>query len=134
MGSGLGPLLVESSDHGYAWYAKSRGADGGFVPPQKVISMPECAHYRDDVNVPGKSADRAVPTAGCLSRGPSARDALKGGVGRGCDEKVLVVKQEIDVHKTNVEDWTPYKPTPSWRYKFQVCSGASVRCKITPRP
>ena len=91
--------MAEVRDFGYMWFAKSRGLGDGVVLPQKVINMPECAHYLVDVKVPGPSAERAAPTAGCLSRGPSTRDALKGSVGRGCNDEGPVVRVEHDVDK-----------------------------------
>ena len=81
------------------------------------MKLPECAHFRDPVGVPGPSAERAVPTAGCIRQGPSARRALTGNVGRGCDYKKPVVEQRFDIHKINVGVWQPRDPDTHSRYK-----------------
>ena len=65
----------------------------------------------------GPSAEIAVPTAGCISQGSSARRALSGNVGRGCDDKGPVVQEILDVHKINVGVWQPKAPDTHSRYK-----------------
>ena len=117
-GSDLGPLLSSVSDFGYTWCAEAFLADNRAPPPQRVVAMPECAHHLDPLVVPGPSAERSAPTAGCVSHGPSTRGALKGNVGRGCDDKKFVVADMRLVHKTNVGDWEPYVPSARRRYKI----------------
>ena len=103
-------------DFGYMWYARAFLVDGAAPPPQKVVTMPECAHFLDPVVVPGPSAQRSAPTVGCLRYGPPTRDARESRVWAGSNRKLAEASIRL-VRKAGVEDWMPKTPAKNHKHK-----------------
>ena len=111
--SGCRSLTTVVSDFGYQWYAKAFGDHP--QPPRKIVRLPECAHYLDDVSVPGPSVHRPAPAAGCLRDAPASRDARN-------KSAVLVPREgpvEVSIRlvpKINGIAWSEYHEKPNRLY------------------